>query len=162
MKKHKIFQNKLLRFIDGSVSAKEKQGIQLHIEKCEKCRKDVELLSDAWNRVQHIKRVQSSPFLWNKILFRLTDKTQKELWVYKAAVFIRQTAQPALTAAIVVFGLFIGIKFGNRLTMEDLSSQQSSIKSFQPQSEFGLENFQVLPSGTLGWELATLMDYKNK
>ena len=158
--KHKEIRKKLLRYIDLELSEKERAEIQLHLERCEQCREDFQLLSGAWKLSQPIKRAQPSPFLWNKISARLDEKVQRGQLIHKAVLFIRQTARPALTAAIVLLGFFIGIKLGNRLFMENLSSWQTSEVSIQSQSEFGLENFRVLPSSSLGSELAALMDYK--
>jgi len=110
---------------------------------------------------QSIKRAQPSPFLWNKISAQLEGKTQKRRLVKKVRVFIRQTAWPALTAVIVMLGLFIGIKVGNRLMMEELSGRQAGA-SLQLQSEFGLDNFRLLSYGSLGSEMAELMDYENE
>jgi len=160
--KHKEIRKKLLRYIDVELSEKERAEIQLHLERCEQCRRDFQLLSGAWNLAQPIKRVQPSPFLWNKISARLDGKTQKGRLVDKVELFVRQTARPALTAAIVMLGLFIGIKLGNRLFMENLSSWQTSEVSIQSQSEFGLENFRVLSSSSLGDELAAFMNNENE
>lgn len=158
---HKKIRKKLLRYINAELPPEESEEIQLHLERCEQCRKDVKLLSVAWNLSQPIKQAQPSPFLWNKIYAQLESKTQKGRLVKKVRVFIWQTARPALTAAIVMLGLFIGIKLGNRLMMTELSSRQAGA-SLQLQSEFGLENFRVLSSGSLGSELAAFMDYKNE
>ncbi|NOY58454.1 MAG: hypothetical protein GXO75_05920 [Calditrichaeota bacterium] len=159
--KHKEIQKKLLRYIEAELPPDERAEVQLHLERCEQCRKDVQSLSGAWNLSQSIKQVQPSPFLWNKISAQLGGKTQKGGLVNKVRVFIRQTARPALTAAIVMLGLFIGIKLGNRLMMTEVSSRQAGT-SLQLQSEFGLENFRVLSSGSLGGELAAFMDYENE
>jgi len=46
--------------------------------------------------------------------------------------------------------------------MTDFSALQPGDDSIQLQSEFGLENFRVLSSGSLGSELAAFMDYENE
>jgi len=158
--RHKHVRNKFLRYIDGEMPEKEKQKIKLHLEGCEQCRKDVELLARAWNLSQPIKRPQPSPFLWNKISPQLGGESQKERLVHKAILFIRKTAQPALTAAVVALALFIGIQIGGRLITKNISSQQTAITTTQSQNEFGLDNFRVLSTNSLGSELAALMDYK--
>jgi len=160
--KHKEIQKRLLRYIDAKLPPEDRKEIQLHLQRCEQCRKDLQLLSGTWSLSQSIRRVQPSPFLWNKISTQLEGKTQKGRLVYKVELFIRQTARPALTVAIVLLGLFIGIKLGNRLFMENLSSQQTSEVFIQSQNEFGLENFRVLSSGSLGDELAAFMNYENE
>ena len=159
--KHKEIRKKLLRYIDAELPQEESVEIQFHLQHCKQCRKDIELLSGAWNLSQPIRRVQPSPLLWNKISLQLEGKAQKGRLVHKVELFVRQTARPALTAAVVVLGLFIGIKLGNRVMMTELSSRQTVI-SLQSQSEFGLENFRALSPGSLGGELAALMEYENK
>jgi len=160
--KHKEIRKKLLRYIDAELPPEEREEIQHHLKRCEQCRKEVESLSGVWILSQSIERAQPSSFLWNKISAQLAGKSQKGRLLDKVELFIRQTMRPALTAAIVVLGLFIGIKLGNRLIMEELSGQQASGTSIQLQSEFGLDNFRVLTSGSLGDELAVLMEYENK
>ena len=160
MMKHKEIQKKLLRYLDDELPQEERSEIQNHLERCEQCRQDIDLLSGAWNLSQPIKRSQPSPFLWNKISARLDSKAQKGQLIHKAVLFIRQMAQPALTAAVVILGLFIGINLGDRMITAQLSNQQTAITTTQSQSEFGLENFRVLSSSSLGSELAALMDYK--
>jgi len=160
--KHKEIRKKLLRYVDAELPQEERAEIQLHLQRCEQCRNDVELLSGAWNLSQSTRRMQPSPFLWNKIAARLEGKAQKGRLVHKVELFVRQTARPALTAAVVVLGLFIGIKLGNRLVMTEFSARQPGDASIQLQSEFGLENFRVLSSGSLGSELAAFMDYENE
>jgi len=160
--KHKEILKKLLRYIDAELPSEEREEIQLHLKRCEQCRKDVRLLSGIWSLSQPVSRAQPSPFLWNKIAAQLEGKPQKEQLMHKAGAFIRQTARPALTAAIVVLGLFIGIQLGNHLIQEELYRPQASGTSIQLQSEFGLDNFRVYSSASLGGELAALMDYENK
>ena len=159
--KHKEIRKKLLRYIDAELPQEERSEIQNHLQRCEQCRKDVERLSGAWNLSQPIKRAQPSPFLWNRISEQLAGKTQKTP-LHKLELFIRQTARPALTAAVVILGLFIGIKVGNRLMTAELPGSQPADASIQLQSEFGLENFRVFSSGSLGGELAAFMDYENE
>jgi len=158
--KHKEIRKKLLRYMDAELAQEERAEIQLHLERCEQCRKDIESLSGVWNLSQPIKRAQLSPFLWNKISAQLEDKRQTGKSMHKAEQFIRQMAQPALTAAVIIFGIFIGIRLGNRMSTAQLSSQQIAITTTQSQNEFGLENFQILPSSSLAGEFATLMDYE--
>ncbi len=160
MMKHKNIRKKLLRYIDAELPEKERAEIQSHLKHCAQCRKDIESLSGVWNLSQPIKRAQPSQFLWNKISTQLEDKRHTGQSIHKAALFIRQMAQPALTAAVIILGLFIGIKLGNRMSTAQLSSQQVTITTAQSQNEFGLENFRILPSSSLAGEFATLMDYE--
>ena len=71
-------------------------------------------------------------------------------------------AKPAFTAVLVILVLFIGIQVGGRLITEKSPIPQEAITSAQTQSEFGLQNFGVFSSGSLGEEMATLMDYENE
>ncbi len=160
--KHKEIQKKLLRYIDAGLPQEERKEIQLHLEQCEQCRKAVRLLSGIWSLLPPVSRAQPSPFLWNKISARLAGKTQKEHLIHRAGAFIRQTARPALTAAVVALGLFIGIQLGNYFIPQELYSLRAGNTSPQSHSEFGLDNFQVLSTGSLGGELAVFMNYENK
>jgi len=160
--KHKEIQKKLLRYIDAELPQEEREEIQLHLEQCEQCRKEVRLLSGICSLTQPVSRAQPSPLLWNKISAQLEGKTQKEQLIHKAGAFIRQTARPALTAAIVVLGLFIGIRLGNHLIQEELYRPQVSGTSIQLQNEFGLDNFRIFSSGSLGGEMEALMNYKKE
>ncbi len=160
--KHKEIQKKLLRYIDAELPQEERKEIQLHLEQCEQCRKDVELLYGVWNISQSIERMQPSPFLWNKISAQLEGKAQKERLIHKAGAFIRQTARPALTAAVAALALFIGIQIGGYLNTKTFSKQQTTQTTNELQDEFGLQNFQLLTSGSLGGEMAALMNYENE
>ena len=160
--KHREIRKKLLRYIDGELPQDDKEEIQLHLEHCEQCRKDVQSLSGVWKLSQSIERMQPSPFLWNKISAQLEGKTQKRRLVHKAGVFIRQVAQPALTVAIVAMALFVGIQIGGYLNTKTLSRQQTTQTTNELQNEFGLQNFQLLTSGSLGGEMAALMNYENE
>jgi len=160
--KHKNIQKKLLRYIDAELPENERQEIETHLKQCEQCRKDVELLSGTWYLSQQVKVAHPSPFLWEKISNRLDVETQKNYLIYRAASFIREMAQPALTAAAVILALFIGIQIGGHLVTDKLSSQQNAITTNQLQSEFGMDNFQLFSTSSIGSELSALMDYKNE
>jgi len=123
--------------------------------------KEIQILADVWKFSNPISRKQPSPFLWDKISKRIDNKNQNEILVHKTKFFILQTARPALAAAIVILGLFIGINLGNRITISDLHNQITESTTNQLQNEFGLENFQILSTGSLGGEMATLMANKN-
>ena len=160
--KHKEIRKKLLRYIDAELPQEESVEIQFHLQHCKQCRKDIELLSGAWNLLQPIKRVQPPPFLWNRISSRLDEKGQKNYLIDRAAFFIKQIAQPALAVAIMAMALFIGIQIGDLLIAEKLPREQTVVTTPHFENEFGLENFRVLSSNSLGDELAALMDYKKQ
>jgi len=160
--KHKEIHKKLLQYIHAELPYEENIKVKRHLQQCNQCRKDVQLLYSIWNSPQSINRVQPSPFLWNKISAQLVNKNQREPLIYKSKIFVLQTSRPALVAAIVIMGLFIGIKLGNHIVISKSSSKLPEITSTQLQNEFGLGNFQLLSSGSLGNEMVTLIDYKNK
>ncbi|NOY60725.1 MAG: zf-HC2 domain-containing protein [Calditrichaeota bacterium] len=159
---HKEIRKKLLSYIDNELPPDEIAEIQLHLEQCAQCRKDIQLLSGVWNLPQSKRQMQPSPFLWNKISAQLEEKRQTGQSIHKVTKFIRQMAKPALTAAVIIIGVFIGIKIGHRMSRAQLSSQQITIISVQSQDEFGLENFRILPSSSLAGELAVFMDFENE
>lgn len=159
--KHKEIQKKMLRYINAQLPQEEMSEIKHHLELCKTCQKKIQILADVWKFSNSINRVQPSPILWNKISKRIDNKNQNEILVHKTKIFILHTVRPALTTAIVILGLFIGINLGNRITMSDLHNQMAEITTNQLQNEFGLENFQILSSGSLGGEMATLMANKN-
>ena len=160
--KHKIVQKKILRYIDGDISEKERQEIESHLQHCKSCRKDVELLSGVWDSSQLLNRARPSPFLWNKISTRLAGKNRKGRVSNMLWLFIRQAARPVFTVVIVLLGLFIGFRIGGRLIKQKPSKQQNYITTAQMDNEFGLNNFQLLSSGSLDSKMAELMEYAKK
>ncbi len=160
--KHKDIQKKILRYIDSELSEEERLEVEAHLKQCAQCRRDVESLSVSWQLSESVYRVQPSAFLWNRISEHLNEVSHGKYLNYRITSFIRQLAQPALTAALIIIALFTGIQVGGQLTNKNVSKQHNFITTNQVQNEFGLDNFRLLSSGSLGGEMVALMDFNNE
>ena len=160
--RHKEIRKKLLRYIDGELSEVERDEIKLHLQHCKRCQKDIALLSRVWNLSPPIERPQPSPSIWNGIMARLNSKSWKNKLAPRVNVFIRQVAEPALTMALLAMALFVGIQIGTYLNTNASSENQAARTNNELQNEFGLQNFQLLTSESLGGEMAALMNYESE
>ena len=158
--KHKKIQKKLLRYIDGELPPTEKAEVQRHLQHCGRCRRDLQLLSGAWSSRKQPQRVRPPAYLWNRISEQLTAETREEWSVRRIAFLLKEAVRPALTVVVILLGMFIGIKIGNHLLPAGLAARQNSLRSGQVRTEFGLENFRLLSSGSLDHEMAAFMGYE--
>jgi len=159
---HKNIRKKLLLYLEGELPEKEKHAIESHLKSCKKCSKDFELLSNAWVLQHSVNRVSVPASLWDKISERLDEKSKTKYLYYRITSLINQIEQPAFIMALIIAALFIGIRIGSSLIKQKPSKQQNYITTAQMDNEFGLNNFQLLSSGSLGSKMAELMEYAKK
>lgn len=68
--------SKLSAFMDHELSIEEEVKLREHLEKCQKCRKELEEMGEVWNLMRQIDDIEPSAYFWDTLHTRLLS--QKE------------------------------------------------------------------------------------
>ena len=122
--KCKKVRKKLLLFLDGDLSEKQRIKIQHHLKGCPGCLKQVDVVSKLWNDAGELERIESSPYLWNRLSLRIAKyESSKNLF---SAFFetIARYAVPATAVVILLIGIFSGIYLGSFPNSQQLDASR--------------------------------------
>lgn len=155
--KHKSIRKKLLRYLDGDLSIKEKAKVRHHLESCRACRDALKMLESMWVAERTIERKTAPPFLWTRIAARLQSERRRE-FLERIEKITQLTLRPALTLAVLFLIIFSGIQLGNLMTGN--TGKASALSTEKVTDNFGMSYFEILPPGSLDASSFTLTENK--
>ena len=165
MMKCKKVRKKLLIFLDGELPEKQKIEIRNHLNGCTDCLNQIDVLSKLLDISIKPKRIESSPYLWNKLSLRIAEyESSQNLF----SAFFETMARYAVPAAVIVIflsGIFIGIFLGSfpnsqKSKASSLNSDVTTKEKFVRSSY--LDSFDDLPPESIGGILVTLRQKKSE
>ena len=109
-------------FQDGELPAYERQRVESHLERCEKCRARAEVLSERAQRVHHylssltpdlLETPQPAKLARARLEKRITqsEKERKPMWEKFTTTIFSRRARPALAALAVLLLLAVALAF---------------------------------------------------
>ena len=148
--KHEKIQKNLLLFLDGELPAKEMQATREHISRCSKCSRNLEALSRAWSRDNIEQPAVPLSLSWAEMIQRIEERKGKPRVFYLSRLSISRLA----TSAAFPFALFLAILSGVYVGTPSSTSLAASLTAARVQpsgtiEEFGLDQFNLLPAGSL-------------
>lgn len=152
---HKTIQKKLLRYLDDELSELEKVKVQRHLESCLECRDILKTIKSIWVTEQPIERQTVPPFLWTRISMRLNSERKQGI-LNKRKQFALPALRPVITAVVLLFIFFSGIKLGNLIT--GTTDDVIEISTETITDNFGMNYFEILPPGSLDASSLTLTE----
>ena len=106
----KKVSNKLIFFIEKSLTDTEMREVEQHLQECADCRLSAKKLKEALSIIEKEKTVKANAFLATKI-FEQIDRKQEET----SSLFsiFDKVWQPVFYAAFVAIGIFTGTTLSN-------------------------------------------------
>ena len=153
--KHKLIQKKLLCYLDGDLSEREKVQVQRHLESCPECRDALKTVESMWAIEQPIERKTVAPFLWTRISSRLHAEA-KQGFFKGSKKPVRLALRPLVTAVVLIFIFYSGIKLGNLITGS--TSDVSQVSAENTIDNFGMSYFDILPPGSINAQVLVLIE----
>jgi anti-sigma factor RsiW len=102
----KIFETKLLSYLDGEVDSTLRAQIEAHLSSCHKCQEELYLLQRAYSIIDNEKQsIQTNPFLNSKVWEKLKQENEK---LQIPIIPLRKFAFTTIAAAGLAIGLVIG------------------------------------------------------
>lgn len=161
--KCKKLRKKLILFLEGELSEKQRIEIQNHLNGCPSCLKQVELLSKVWEGAGELERIEPSPYLWNKLSLRIAEYENSQNLFSAFFEKIARYAIPATTTLIFLIGIIVGIYLGSFSNSQNakasrINSVDAAREKFVKSSY--LDSFDDLPPESIGRIYITLASEK--
>lgn len=107
--KHRAVKEKLMFYLEDSLSAKEKQEIAEHLSHCDECQQLLESLRKDLALLNFEKYTENDPYFYTRLKARMEVPAQpvaRRLW------------QPALFGALLVLAISLGTVVGKQFSVE--------------------------------------------
>jgi anti-sigma factor RsiW len=98
-------------YLDGDLQEAERHRLDVHLETCPECRRELELLEASWQMLGELDEIEPEPFYVSRFFARVEAKMP---WHAKLAGFIKgllapRPLIPILAAAILVIVIAVGV-----------------------------------------------------
>jgi hypothetical protein len=152
---HSRIKDNLLLYLDGNLPAAEMKDIRDHLSTCSVCAKQHDMLILVWRSESRLKKATPSPFLWTRLQARIKEYEQSPAFVWDLRSSFQSIAVRPLPALVVIAAVVVGIYLGSPRGPERYEPAESVGQLGGVTDELGLDQFDMLPPGTLG---STLID----
>jgi anti-sigma factor RsiW len=156
---HTHIQEKLLLYLDGNLPDKEMQQIREHLSTCSVCAEQHEVLASVWRSESRFEKVKPSPFLWTKLQARIKEYEQTPVFVWDLKTIFQGITVRPIPAFAVIGAIIVGVYLGSPRESLRYERAQSINQLAGAADELGLDQFDVIPPGTLG---STLINISNR
>jgi anti-sigma factor RsiW len=147
-------KKKLLAFLDGEVGEKEKERIASHLKTCLSCGEEAKTLSSLSVLLREEKEsIKASPYFWNKLEQRIIQAETNKNAFDTFLEWLNRTLIPASATAVVVIGLFIGIRLGGTIytrIAQILNPDNSSLVQKEMNQSLHLSTLNDFPQESVG------------
>ena len=113
----KEVHNKMVFFLEGSLSDYDKQLTNSHIMQCNDCKLYASRIENMLEIINKQKRIEPKPFLHTRVMAKIENKEVNR------AIFYRRVLQPIILSAIVLFAIFGGFTIGKSYISNSTSTQ---------------------------------------
>ncbi len=97
----KDIENKLIFYIEKTLSDNEMSAIAEHLEHCKNCKAKFDFLSENLSIIETEKQQKANPFIGNIITSKIRHQTGKTAQIIRIL-------QPVAVAAMLVFAILLG------------------------------------------------------
>jgi anti-sigma factor RsiW len=140
-------KRKMTAFLDGELPIKEREALSMHLESCEKCRIELNQMSEVSDYLDLVKEVTPPPFLAARVKQRIKDLKKAER--YPLPLFGRAGRAGLATAAVAV--LSVSVLVGGRLGrgIYELKADRASREEVEIVDFLGMGSFDGASEGSL-------------
>jgi len=131
----KIFETKLIAYMDGELSESLAHDMHQHIISCSKCKEMYDFVSMGYQTIQNEKNIQIKPFLYTRIQGRQQSRTPS---------IFKPVSIPALAGVLVM-----GLVFGFIVSTISFAPQQNKNQEYELAYLFNEMQFENVESKLL-------------
>jgi len=153
---HTRIQEKLLLYLDGNLPDEEMQQIRKHLSTCSVCAKQYEVLASLWRSEIRLEKVKPSPFLWTRLQARIKEYEQTPIFIWDLKRILQGITLRPFPALGVIAAIVVGFYLGSPRESQRYQPAQTVSQLVGAADELGLDQFDVIPPGTLGSTLVTI------
>mgnify|MGYP000954418283 CR=1 FL=1 len=129
--KHKWFKKNIIRFIDNDLNDKDKSTFEFHINSCDSCKNDYDLVNNIVNWDTNKKRIEAPDYLFQRILNTINSKGIERKLSLPTYYVIKYSF-----LVIIFLSILVGTIYTNKFFSEQKKNNISSIIS----TEYHLSN----------------------
>jgi len=152
---HIDIQEKLLLYLDGDLPDEEMKKIRAHLATCSLCMEHHDALAAIWQPERSPGKVTPSPFLWTRLQARIKEYEQTPAFVWDLKRSLQGITARPVSALAVLAAIVAGIYLGTPRVSQNYEMTQSINQLVGASDDLGLNQFDVIPPGTLGSTLIT-------
>jgi hypothetical protein len=153
---HTRVQEQLLLYLDGNLPKEQMQHIREHLSVCTVCAQRRDLLVSVWRSESRPEKLQPSPFLWTRLHARIREYEQTPAIVWEMKKALREITVRPFSIPAAIAAIFVGVYLGTPHEPQRYEHAQSVNHSVGAAEELGLDQFDVIPPGTLGSTLVNM------
>lgn len=121
--KCKTIHKKLIFFLEGSLSGEEAEQVGCHLSTCSDCFSFAEELKSTLGIIDKEKSAETNPFFYTRLKARMENK-EAEPNVKRSPV-LQRILQPVALSALLILGIYSGIKIGQAPGVNDSGNSLS-------------------------------------
>jgi len=151
--KHKHITELLLLYLDGELSGRAAEDVEMHLQQCAACREHLATLAEVWQSDSDGGPAQPSPFLWTRVQAGLRDLERSGNGFADLVAQLIRISRPALAVATLLGGIFLGVYLGRIPAAVDgqtYALQTSEQEREQFLDSIYLDSFADLPPESVG------------
>ena len=156
---HTHIQEKLLLYLDGNLPDEEMQQIREHLSACAVCAEQHDALASVWRSERRLEKVKPSPVLWTRLQALIQEYEQTPVFVWDVKNIFQGIALRPIPALAVIVAIVVGIYLGSPRESQKYKPAQSVSQLASAADELELDQFDIIPPGTLG---STLVNISNR
>ncbi len=127
----KEVNNKLIFYIENTLSIEENNAIENHIKKCDKCRKLHNTLKESFEIIENEKIKETDSFFYTRLsekIKKIDKPNKKQIWLKSKQVYLQSIA-----AAIIMFlSIYSGILLGSTQTnINEVSVNYEKVNEYE-------------------------------
>ena len=147
---HTGIQQQLLLYLDGDLPDETMQQIREHLSACADCAQRLAELAAIWQPENKLAKERPSPFLWTRLQARIKEYDQTPAFARDLKNILRGIPVRPFPALAVIVAIVVGIYIGTPQESQRTDRAQRSIQSLGAVEDLGLDQFDVIPPGSLG------------
>jgi len=153
---HTEIQQQLLLYLDSELPDKDMHQIREHLSACADCAQRRDELASVWQSESRLEKVKPSPFLWTRLQARFKEYEQTPAFVWDLKNILQGIPVRPFPALAVIVAIVVGIYIGTPREPGRDERAQSVSQLVGSADELGLDQFDVIPPGSLGSTLVKI------
>jgi hypothetical protein len=145
-----------LLYIDGNLPDKERQQVAEHLSICAICVQKHDALALVWQPASTIEKVAPSPELWRSLQTRINVFERTPIFAWDFRIISQGLRLFPIPALVVFAAIVVGLYLGTPREFQGYAPAQSPKQFAGSMDEFGLDQFDMIPPGTLGSTLVKM------
>ena len=147
----KDIRKKLSAFQDGEVNQAQKESIEIHLQSCRECKKEIAAMMHTYQSIDKLPQIEPDPMFTQQVMERINNTSLLDRFLNNV---LRPLPVPAAMTAMVIIGLLSGTLLGNLVIQNQLNPHKLKSTANYPDREIiltslSLDSFNAVPPGSI-------------